>query len=175
MLADDGEDAEEVGDAEELADALAEVVELKGAAGGLGGDDQAHEGAEAHTVDVGEVGEVEDDSLVVCHQLADAGVEVAADFGDEAAVAVDESGVGLALDIEREDAVGCRIGHWVSLFEGGTGNRGLLFVWRGNEKVGAVGGLIRYCRVECMESPVPKSEGPGAPCNPMGQPDLRRV
>jgi hypothetical protein len=48
---------------------------------------------------------------VVGHELADAGVEIASDFGDEAAVALDIGHFALVFDLERENAIWSIAGH----------------------------------------------------------------
>ena len=114
-FADDGEDLEHVGEAEEVADLLAEVHEFEAAAGGFCGDVEADEGAEAHTVGVFEVGEIEDDAFGGGDEFGDGGVEDAGGSGDEAAVAVDYYGGADGFDVEGERRRGCGGGHGGSL------------------------------------------------------------
>lgn len=89
-FASDGEGGEEVGEDEEVADFLAEVAEFEGGSAVFGGDVDADERAEAHGVHVGEVGEVEDDTLVVGEQVGDGNMEEIGVAGDQFAVAADD-------------------------------------------------------------------------------------
>lgn len=100
------EDGEQVGDAEELADARGEIDELQFAAGGFGGDVEARDRADAHRVHVGEISEVEDDVLVVGDEALDVVGEYVGDAGDELAAAVDDHLVGFAFVLQLEEAVG---------------------------------------------------------------------
>lgn len=94
------EDVEEVGDAEEVLELLAELHEFEAAAGGFGGGVEADEGAEPHAVRMLYVGELDDDALAVGDEFADGGVEDVGGSGDEAAVADDEDdSVGVVLDL----------------------------------------------------------------------------
>ena len=113
---DDGEDVEEVGDAEEVLQLLAEVHQFEGDAGGFGGGVEADEGAEAHAVCVGDVFEFEDDALAVGDEFSDGGVEDVGGSGDEAAVADDEDDtVGIVLDFSGEGGgIGGGVWHGVS-------------------------------------------------------------
>ena len=97
-----GEDGPDVGEFEEFADAFADVDEFEGATGAAGRDVEAHEGAQAHAVHEGEVGEVEDDAFGVWDEFADVGVEDVGEAGDEFTVAADDGGGALAFDVEGE-------------------------------------------------------------------------
>lgn len=120
VLADHGEAAQEVGEAEELLDTGADLVKVDATAGGFAGDDEADQGAEAHAVHIGDVAEVEHDALVLGHELAHAGVEVAADFRDQTTMEVDEGGSVFMFDFKGEDAVRLRLGHGEFPFCGGA-------------------------------------------------------
>jgi hypothetical protein len=112
VFTDDGEDVEEVGEAEEVANLLAEVGEFEATAGVFGGDVEADEGAESHAVSVGEVGEVEDDALVIGEEGANAVEEDVGDAGDEPAVAAHHGDfVGALLHVEGKDGRGGGVGH----------------------------------------------------------------
>lgn len=108
MFADLGEDIQETGDAEEFADAFAEVDELEGAAGGPGRGVEADESAEAHAVHVGHVAEVEDELFDFGEELLDRVVELIGDAGDQPALAKDGGGGAGLLNLQREElCCGC--------------------------------------------------------------------
>src|SRR3984885_9423799 len=86
-----------VGGVEQEADLLAEVDELEAAAFAARGDIQASEGAETHAVHADEIGEVEDDALVVRQQRPELVVEYVADTGHEFAVQSEDDGVRVAI------------------------------------------------------------------------------
>jgi hypothetical protein len=107
-----------MGEAEEVANLLAEVDELEAGSGGFGGDVEANEGAEAHAVGVADVGEVEDDALVVRNEGANAVEENIGDAGDELAVAADDDVAGAVLDLDGKDGGRGGVGHGSSLLAG---------------------------------------------------------
>ena len=73
VFADDGEDREEAGEAEQVANLFAEVDEFEAAACGLGRDIKADESADAHAVGVLDIGEIEDDAFGGGNQVDDGG------------------------------------------------------------------------------------------------------
>jgi len=99
-----------VGGVEQGADLLAEVDELEAAAFPARGDIEAGEGAEAHAVHAEQIGEVEDDALVLRQQRPDLVVEYVADTGYELAVQPDDDGVRAAIDVERQGGRGRCVG-----------------------------------------------------------------
>src|SRR5262249_44176050 len=101
VLADDGEGIQHVGGAEEDANLFAQVHELEIAACGTGGDVEPSESAEAHAVHANEIGQVEDDALVVQQRL-DLAVEDVTDTGHEFAVASYDDGAGIVVDVQGE-------------------------------------------------------------------------
>jgi hypothetical protein len=110
-FAGDGEGGEKIGEDEEVADLLAEVVELEGGSTVFSGDIDAYERAEAHRVHVGEVGEVKDDALVGAEELGDGKVKEIGVAGEEFAVTADEGGGAAILDLEGEGFGGNGFGH----------------------------------------------------------------
>jgi hypothetical protein len=68
----------------------------------LRGDIEAREGAETHAVHAEEIGEVEDDALVIRQQRPDLVVEYVADTGHEFAVQSDYDRVRVAIDVQRQ-------------------------------------------------------------------------
>jgi hypothetical protein len=111
ILADDREDIEEMGEAEEIANLLAEVGEFEGRSGGFGGDVETDEGAEARRVGVAEVGEVEDDALVVRDEGANAVEENIGSAGDELAMAVDNDAAGAVFYLKGKGGRRGGVGH----------------------------------------------------------------
>jgi hypothetical protein len=105
------EERKKIGDSEEFADLLAEIDELEAGASGFCRCVEADKSAESHAVDGGEVSEIENDALVIGNERMDSGVEVIADAGVEAAVAVDESRGAFALDVESEGLRSRCVGH----------------------------------------------------------------
>jgi hypothetical protein len=85
-------DGEQVGNAEQFADLLAEVNEFKARAGTFGGDVEPDKCAKTHAVDVLQLSEVEDDSLALWQQLPDAMVENVANAEDQASAAAHKDG-----------------------------------------------------------------------------------
>jgi hypothetical protein len=75
MLADGLEDGKKMGDAEQVADGWAHVVDLQFAAGGFGVYVQADQRAEATAIHVGDVLKVKDDASGTGQQLANLGIE----------------------------------------------------------------------------------------------------
>jgi hypothetical protein len=101
-----------MGGVEQEADLLAEVDELEAAAFPARGDTEAGEGAEPHAVHADEIGEVEDDALVIRQQRPDLVVEYVADTGHEFAVQSDDDGVRVAIDVQRQGGRGVGVvGH----------------------------------------------------------------
>src|ERR1035438_9023529 len=88
VFANDGEDVQHIGDAEEVSNLLAQVDEFQTATCGFGRDVEASHGAQAHAVGMLEIGEVENDSAAVGNQLHDLGGEDVGGSGDEPALAV---------------------------------------------------------------------------------------
>lgn len=108
-LADNDEDIEEVGDAEEVANLATKVGEFETAAGGFGRDIEADEGADAHAVGVLEIGQIEDDTLMAGQQRANAGEEDGGGTSDKPAVAMhDGEAAGGGFDVEGEERRRCR-------------------------------------------------------------------
>lgn len=100
VLANNGECRQEVGESQEVTNLFADIDELEGAACRFGGDVEADERAETHAVHAGEVGQVEDDSFRAGDELADVGVEIVADSGDQFAVAFHYDGVADAFGFQ---------------------------------------------------------------------------
>lgn len=101
MFADDREDGEQVGEGEKFFDSFAKMDEVELAAGGFGRGVEADEGAETHTVHVGEFAKVQDDAFGPGDELADAGGKHIGDTIHEGSVAADDNEVwgGGAVDI----------------------------------------------------------------------------
>src|SRR5580692_6342850 len=91
------EEREKMGDSQEVPDLLAEIDELDAGASRFGRDLEAYQGAESHAVDEGQIGEVENDTLVVGNEGVNLVVELAAEPGDKTAATVDERHVVFAL------------------------------------------------------------------------------
>jgi hypothetical protein len=87
VFADDGEYGQEIGEAKELANALANVEELHLASCGASRGVEADEGAEAHAVHAGNIRQVEHDSFGAWDQWANLGVEDVGHLGDHLSVA----------------------------------------------------------------------------------------
>ena len=102
-----------MGDAKQVADRWAHVVDLQFAAGGFGVDVQAHQRAEATAIHVGDVLKVKDDASGSGQQLADLGIEQMIQAGNQASVAVDHDAVLVALNREGETGYGLA-GHSVA-------------------------------------------------------------
>jgi hypothetical protein len=100
-----------VGGVEQEADLLAEVDELEAAAFPARGDIESGEGAETHAVHADQIGEVEDDALVIRQQRPDPVVEYVADTGHEFAMQSDDDRVCVAIDVERQGGLLRRVGH----------------------------------------------------------------
>ena len=75
VFADDGEYGQEIGEAKELANPLANVEELHLASCGAGRGVKTDEGAEAHAVHAGDIRQVQHDSFGGWDDWADLGVE----------------------------------------------------------------------------------------------------
>jgi hypothetical protein len=99
-----------VGGVEQEADLLAEVDELEAAAFPARGDIEAGESAETHAVHADQIGEVEDDALVIRQQRPDPVVEYVADTGHEFAMQSDDDRVCVAIDVERQRGRGRCVG-----------------------------------------------------------------
>jgi hypothetical protein len=91
-----------VGGVEQEADLLAEVDELEAAAFPARGAVESGESAETHAVHADEIGEVEDDALVIQQQRPDLVVEYVADTGHGFAMQSDDDGVRVAVDVQRQ-------------------------------------------------------------------------
>jgi len=89
VFAGEGEDGEQVGEDEEVADLLVEAAELDRGTATFRVNVKADDGAESHGVHVGEVGEVEDDALVSGKELGDRKVEEIGVTGQQFAVTAD--------------------------------------------------------------------------------------
>ena len=116
------EEREKMGDSQEVPDLFAKIDELDARASRLGRDLEANQRAEAHAVDESQIGEVENDALVVGNEGLNLIVELTAEPGDKAAAAMDERHVALALDFEGERIHSRCIRH--RLFLDGNGVRG---------------------------------------------------
>jgi hypothetical protein len=114
------ENGENVGEAEEIADARAEVVELEFAFCGFRGDVEADERAEAGAVHIAEVGEVEDNAAFLREQGLYFGLEFRRSFHGQAAGAADDCGVFPGVGVEIELARG-RCWRWRQRRCGGHG------------------------------------------------------
>ena len=68
VFADDSEYGQQIGEAKELSNPLADVEQLHLAACAASRGIEAHDGAESHAVHVAEIAEIEDDSLVLRNQ-----------------------------------------------------------------------------------------------------------
>ena len=99
-----------MGGVEQEADLLAEVDELEAAAFPARGNVEAGEGAETHAVHADEIGEVEDDALVIRQQRPDLVVEYVAHTGHKFAMQSDDDGVRVAIDVERKGGRGRCVG-----------------------------------------------------------------
>ena len=157
LFADGGEDGEQAGDAEQGAEAFAQVDEDEFTAAVAGGDVEADQGAKAHAVGVVEAGEVEDDAPGVCHQGAYLGVEVVGDAGDEFAGEMDDGFVSVAHDLYLK-LIGGRFGH-SSPFQVNSGwiglAAGILSYADGemllSEQLSSAFWQLYACRVSCFE------------------------
>src|ERR1039458_8116468 len=112
-FADHGEDVEQVGEAEQVANLLVEVHQLQAATGGLSRHVKPHQRAQSHAVRVLQVGEVEDDSLELRDQRGDFAAEHLGDARDQPAVAVHDHRVaaGTAFHFKPEDRCNGGVGH----------------------------------------------------------------
>lgn len=91
-----------LGGVEQGADLLAEVDELEAAAFPARGDVESGEGAETHAVHADQIGEVEDDALVIRHERPDLVIEYVADTGHEFAMQPDDDGMRVAIDVQSQ-------------------------------------------------------------------------
>lgn len=98
----EGEDGEQVGEDEEVADFLVEAAELDRGTATFRVNVKADDGAESHGVHVGEVGEVEDDMLVVGQERGDGSVELIGVVGGKFSVAADEGSGAVFFDLDVE-------------------------------------------------------------------------
>ena len=106
VLSDDGEDGQEIGEDEEVADLFAEVAKLQRAALVAGGDGEADKGAETHRVHLGEAVEIEDDALVAGEEIGDGLVEEVGGGREKLAAAEGDEGGGVVLEGEGEERGG---------------------------------------------------------------------
>ena len=90
VFTDDGEYGQEVGEAEELSDPLANVEELHLASCGARRGVEADQGAEAHAVHAGDVGEIEHDPFAAWDDGSNLGVEDVGQLGDQLSMAMDD-------------------------------------------------------------------------------------
>ena len=103
-------DLEEVGEAKEIANLLAEVGEFEAASGGFGGDVEADEGAETRAVSVLEIGEVEDDAFFFGNEGANAPGKNVGGARHQLAVTANKDGVACTVfEVEGE----CGRSRWV--------------------------------------------------------------
>ena len=98
VFADDLQDRKKIGDAENLANAPADVGEFEFAFGGACRHIETDERAEAAAVYVSEFLEIEDDLFAFGKERADFAVEKISSAGYEFAVAVHDSDVGRSLN-----------------------------------------------------------------------------
>jgi hypothetical protein len=111
ILADDREDIEEMGEAEKIANLLAQVSELEAGSGGFGSNIEANESAEAGAVGVPEIGEIEDDAFVIRNERANAVEEDIGDARDQLSVAAHNDAVGAVFHLDGKDGRHCGVGH----------------------------------------------------------------
>ena len=104
------EGLQHVGSVEQEADLLAQVDELEAAAFAARRDIESGHGAETHAVHADEIGEVEDDALVIRQQRPDLVVECVADTGYQFAVQSDNDRVRVAIDVQRQGGRGRGVG-----------------------------------------------------------------
>ncbi len=102
VFADDGEYGQEIGEAKELANPLANVEELHLASGGAGRGVKTDEGAEAHAVHAGDIRQVQHDSFGGWDDWADLGVEDVRQLRDQLSVASHDCQVVGMFDFEGE-------------------------------------------------------------------------
>jgi len=103
-----------VGDAEQVADGWAHVLDLQFAARGFGVYVQADQRSEATAIHVGDVLEVKHDAGGSGQQLANLGVEQMIQAGNQASVARNHDAIFVPLN--REGETGRRLaGHSVAL------------------------------------------------------------
>src|SRR5580704_8777070 len=88
LFAHIAEERKKMGDAEEFADLFAEIDELDAGASGFCRGIEADKRSEAHAVDRSEVGEIENDALVIGNEGMDFCIEFVADPRVESAVAM---------------------------------------------------------------------------------------
>jgi len=112
------ENGENIGDAEELADAWTQVQQLQFTFCALRGNVQGNERAEAGTIHIDERGEVEDHRPFVGQQSFHFRLQMGRSFGSEAAGATHYGRVfpGIGVEIQRAGRNGSVTGHWRCLF-----------------------------------------------------------
>ena len=131
MFADDGEYGQEIGEAEEFAYALAHVEELHLASCGSSRSVEADEGAEAHAVHAGYIGQIEHDSFAAWDDGSDLGVKDVGQLGDQLSMAMDDDHFIRTFKVEGEAGRSWFVGHRLSLIPkrcdmAGSGSREFL-------------------------------------------------
>lgn len=112
MLADGDEYRHESSGAQELANLLAQIHKFQAGAGAPRGNIAANQRAQAHAVDAGKIGELENDPLCLGQQQAYLLMKVIAGAGDQFAGQVHHNTLTFVNNFKRKRA-GC----------GGHGNR----------------------------------------------------
>jgi hypothetical protein len=102
VFADDGEHGQEIGEAEELPNPLANVEELHLASCRASRGVKTDEGAEAHAVHAGDIRQVQHDSFGGWDDGADLGVKDVGQLRDELSVASHDCQVVGMFDLKRQ-------------------------------------------------------------------------
>jgi hypothetical protein len=127
VFTDDLEYGQEVGEAEELSNPLAHVEELHLASCGASRGVEADEGAEAHAVHAGDVGEIEHDPFAAWNDGSNLGVEDVGQLRDQLSVAMDDDHFVGTFEVEGETGRGWLFGHRALSIRKTSGVGGELF------------------------------------------------
>jgi hypothetical protein len=115
MFPNNGKYRQKISRTKELPNLFAKIDEFKTAPRRSARNIEANQGAEAHTVDPLEFGQVQYDSLGFRDELADLGVENIVHARHQPAIALHDNRVAGTSDFKRE-RTGCFIGHaWLTL------------------------------------------------------------
>ena len=110
MLPNNGKYRQKISRPQELPNLFAQIDEFETAPRRPAGNVEANQGAESHTVDPDEIGQVQYDSFGFRDQLADLGVENIVHARHQSAVALHDNRVARTSDFKRE-RTGCFIRH----------------------------------------------------------------
>jgi hypothetical protein len=110
MFPNNGKYRQKISRTKELPNLFAKIDEFQTAPRRSAGNVEANQGAEPHTVDPDEVGQVQYDSFGFGNELADLGVENIVHARHQPPVALDDNSVARTSDFKRE-RTGCFIGH----------------------------------------------------------------